>query len=262
MGGKPYSTTGQVLNQAIAQLAADAGWNLADPGQKAVQDLTYTALQGMGSLAAPITVAYVPGGTAGAEVVTVAGSAITVQIASGTSTASQILAKVNASTAATALVSAAVTGTGSNPQTATTYPQLVTGDVCQRIAEGDNEIDTRLAGLEVPLPFATNPPALADLSVLYARFACLRDLYSGNSPHAVSPAAQAFKDRFEEKWMHLEEGWAKLVDGSGNTVAAGKFKPQSTPEPALATTSLAGVDTYPSYPLGPYPDPPGVDNQP
>ena len=101
---KPYSTTAQVLNRVLATLCKQAGWNLADPGAAAVADITFTQLA-VGPY--PVTVAYVGGGTAGSEVVTVsAQNAITVQIQAGTSTATQVLAKINASAAAIALVSA------------------------------------------------------------------------------------------------------------------------------------------------------------
>ena len=58
------------------------------------------------------------GGAAAVIAVTVISNAISVQIQSGVTTASQILAAINASAPATALVSVAVSGTGSNPQTA------------------------------------------------------------------------------------------------------------------------------------------------
>lgn len=56
-----------------------------------------------------VTLAYTVGGTAGAEVVTVTGNAISVQIESGVSTITQVRAAINASVAAAALVVA--TGT-------------------------------------------------------------------------------------------------------------------------------------------------------
>ena len=90
---KPYSTTAQVLNQAITQLASQAGWNVSEPGTVVIGDITYSALSTGG--AAPVSVQYVGGGTAGAEVVTVTGNAITVKIQSGTSTATQVLAAIH-----------------------------------------------------------------------------------------------------------------------------------------------------------------------
>jgi len=82
-----------------------------------LQDLTYTAVVG-GTSGNSITVAYTTGAAAGHEVVTVSGNAISVQISSGASTATQVLAAIYGSAPALALVTAVVSGTGSNPQTA------------------------------------------------------------------------------------------------------------------------------------------------
>jgi len=94
---------------------------------KTIQDLTYTAAS-RGTAGNSITVAYTGGGTAGAEVVTVNGNAISIQIQSGTSTATQIKAAFDASGAATALAACAISGTGSNAQT-TVSAQSLTGGV-------------------------------------------------------------------------------------------------------------------------------------
>ena len=98
-------------------------------------------------------------------------------------------------------------------------------DVDLRIQEGDNEIDARLAALGYALPFGTNPAILKPLSVLYARYACFRDLYAGGSPSAGTAAMTDFKNQFEEKFQKIEDGWAALVDSSGNVIAPvnGKF---------------------------------------
>lgn len=80
-------------------------------------DLTYTAKLG-GEAGDGITVHYIDGATAGAEVVVVSGKSIQVQIQSGVSTATQVRTKVLASAAAMLLVDVALTGTGSNAQTA------------------------------------------------------------------------------------------------------------------------------------------------
>lgn len=91
-----------------------------------VQDLTYTADTG-GTAGNSITIAYTAGGTAGAEVVTVVGSAISVQIEDTVSTATQIQTAVNASAAALALISVAVSGTGSSTQTTASATHLANG---------------------------------------------------------------------------------------------------------------------------------------
>lgn len=92
----------------------------------AVQDLTYTA-DLRGTAGNSITIAYTGGGTAGAEVVTVLANAISVQIQSGVSTGTQVKTAVDASVAASALISVAITGTGSNAQVTAAAAPLATG---------------------------------------------------------------------------------------------------------------------------------------
>ena len=84
-------------------------------GTLILQDLTYSSA---GTLYSPssITVAYTGGATAGAEVVTVTGPAISVQIQTGVSTATQVQTAINASVAALALVSVVISGTAGHAQ--------------------------------------------------------------------------------------------------------------------------------------------------
>lgn len=71
-------------------------------------------------------------GLAGAEVVTVVGDAITVRLQSGVSTATQVKAAVDASSAAMALVSVSISGTGSNAQTSpVAAANLTNGDLIE-----------------------------------------------------------------------------------------------------------------------------------
>lgn len=92
-----------------------------------VQDITYTS-GNSGISPSKITIAYTTGGTAGSEVVTVANlSQISVKIQSGVSTATQVLAAINGSAAALALISAAITGTAGNAQTAPFGPTALSG---------------------------------------------------------------------------------------------------------------------------------------
>lgn len=249
---KPYCTTSQVLNQAIQQLAVQARWNVSEPGTVVIQDITYTALAVSG--ASPVSIAYTPGGTAGHEVVTVNGNAITVQIENGISTATEIQTAVAALPAAAALVYAEITGVSGASESTTTAPISITGDVLARIMEADNEIDTRLAGLGVPLPFVINPPVLQNWSMLYARYACLRDLYTGTNPQAGSDASKSFLAEFEAKWTQIREGWQVLLDNSSTIIQASKFTPQTVAYPVETPVT----DNYPRAPQGPYPDLPGT----
>lgn len=79
------------------------------------QDLTFTAVA-RGTSGNDITIEYTDGATAGAEVVTVVGNAISIQIDDGVSTATQIKAAFDAESDATDLASCTISGTGSNAQ--------------------------------------------------------------------------------------------------------------------------------------------------
>lgn len=81
-------------------------------GTMVVQDITYTqAHHGM-----PFKITYQNGGTAGAETVRLNGTELIFKIASGTSTATQVLACLNASSAAKEIVTGAITGTAGTAQ--------------------------------------------------------------------------------------------------------------------------------------------------
>jgi hypothetical protein len=80
--------------------------------QATIQDLTFSSISPSRSL---INVIYTGGATAGSEVVSLSGNAITIQIQNGVSTATQIAAAFNASQVVS-LASVAVSGVGSNPQ--------------------------------------------------------------------------------------------------------------------------------------------------
>lgn len=92
---------------------------------KDVDGVTSTAVAGLGAAGNSITVAYTGGATAGAEVVTVVGNAISVQIEDGVSTITQVRTAINASGAAAALVTA--TGTSATPVDVTAATALEGG---------------------------------------------------------------------------------------------------------------------------------------
>lgn len=128
-------TTGLVVGQYVS----------TDPvaASLVVQDLTYTAVTaGTGGNA--ITIAYTTGGTAGSEVVSVVSNAISVQIQSGTSTATQIRTALLASAPAIALVGVVVSGTGSNTQTAPTGPTHLAGGLASAVPAGTTVVSIAL----------------------------------------------------------------------------------------------------------------------
>ena len=93
---------------------------------KTIQALTYNA-KVAGRAGNLIEVAYTTGAVAGAEVVTVVGSKITVQIASGTSTAQDILDAIETDVDADALVDVVLFGLGTATQVAVASSNLVGG---------------------------------------------------------------------------------------------------------------------------------------
>lgn len=117
---------GQDAHISGQSLLAQALTGVAVAASKVIQDLTYTA-DTAGSAGNLITIAYTTGATAGAEVVTVSGSAISVQISTGVSTATEIKTAVDASVAASALIAVAISGTGGNAQVAAAAANLAGG---------------------------------------------------------------------------------------------------------------------------------------
>jgi len=118
-----------IQNGDIVRLKDDGVTELPFPAAASslvVQDLTYTADYAW-EYGNQISIAYVAGGTAGSETVSVVGNAISVSIADGVSTADQIKAAVDASPAASYLVNVTVTGTGSDPQDAAVADSLENG---------------------------------------------------------------------------------------------------------------------------------------
>lgn len=83
---------------------------------RVIQDLTFAA-DLPGTTANGVTIEYTGGGTAGAEVVSVVGLTVEVQIESGVSTATQIANALNAFPGFTLNLNVTISGTGSNPQT-------------------------------------------------------------------------------------------------------------------------------------------------
>jgi hypothetical protein len=93
---------------------------------KTIQNLTYSAVTtGIGGNL--ISIAYTTGAVAGAEVVSVIGNVISVQIESGVSTAAQIKTAIELVPAAVALVTIAVTGLGTTAQVAAVAANLISG---------------------------------------------------------------------------------------------------------------------------------------
>lgn len=113
-----------------------------------VQDLTYDA-SGVGTDGNSISIEYVGGGTAGAEVVNVTGNAIEVEIEDGVSTATQIKAAVDGNVQAAILVTVTISGTAGNAQVIFGPTNLAGGENAGTVQaanlRGDVQIDGDLS---------------------------------------------------------------------------------------------------------------------
>lgn len=109
LGGKLTHTAAPTYSGNVATLAFIVPVETA--AAKTYQSaLTVTAVANSGAAGNSITVAFTAGGTAGAEVVTVTGTAISIRVESGVSTAAQVNTAFAASAAAVALATMAVVG--------------------------------------------------------------------------------------------------------------------------------------------------------
>ena len=124
-------------------------------------------------------------------------------------------------------------------------------DVGEFITEAQSVIDGILGKLGYALPFAAVPPVVKEMAKAYARYALLRDLFTGDAPsQAASSSVKANKDRFDALVGELQSGKSSLVDSTGAVLprAEGNVQTADYPNP----NPLA--DQYPNFPAGPYPD--------
>lgn len=147
---------------SFTQTDAGAFATLVDNG------ITWTAVT-MGSAGNDITVALVAGGTAGAEVVTVTGNAISVQIESGVSTRTQVETAVEASVAASALVGINV-ASGGTAATLLAATNLASGDDTDFISSSPRAFTLSQTGTGVyKLTLANTYAALLGASIMLQR---------------------------------------------------------------------------------------------
>lgn len=96
----------------------------------------------------------------------------------------------------------------------------VDSDVNDRIAEGDAVIDSFMgqAGYS-PLPFSPVPALVKRLSILYAKYACLRDMHHHFAPsQAGGEGYKGYKDQFDALMKAILDGKAGLVDAGGELI--------------------------------------------
>ena len=148
----PYSTAELTFQPRKSQVnTGDAIYinkiqrSRATPGIE-IQDLTYISTDVTNSL---LSVIYNSGGTAGSEVVTVVGNAISVSMQTSVSTATQIKAAIDASAPATALVRCILSGTGATAQTSFSPAASLSDSMCvMDLAETTTNLQQSIFTLE------------------------------------------------------------------------------------------------------------------
>lgn len=139
--------------------------------------ITYTAVR-MGAAGNSITVALVAGGTAGAEVVTVTGNAISVQIESGVSTRTQVKTAIDGSAAAAALVGVSV-ASGGTAATLMAATALASGDDTDFDVIGGYGMSLAQIGTGIfEMSLQDSYPALLGASIMLCRPSAAVDLQS------------------------------------------------------------------------------------
>lgn len=129
-GSEVVSVVGSAISVQIASGTSANQATLTTAG------LTYTAIA-TGSAGNAIAIVYFGGGTAGSEVVTVGGNIISVKLQSGTSTATQVAAAINASPSALSLVTVTV-NTGATTQSTMNPTYLNGGSTAAQILAAVN----------------------------------------------------------------------------------------------------------------------------
>lgn len=155
---------------------------------KVTQGLTLTAVA-FGSAGNSITIAFTGGATAGAEVVTVTGNAISVQIQDGVSTVTQVRTAMQAAAACTALV--VTTGTSGAAVAVASALPLLTG--------ADGVVSYNIKGVSACTQTAvgTFTLTLAETyyGLKYARFTVLKATAQDLIPELASQAVATSTDK-------------------------------------------------------------------
>lgn len=80
-------------------------------------------------------------------------------------------------------------------------------DINTRIAEADAVIDAALAAVGYTVPFTSTPALVKQLSILYTRYAVLRDIYKNQAPsQGGAEGWKPYKDAFDELLNKLVAG--------------------------------------------------------
>lgn len=202
-----------------------------------IQDLTYTAdAAGVGGN--EISITYTGGGTAGSEVVTVDGNAISVQIQSGVSTATQVKTAVDASVPASALISIAISGSGSNSQTTIAETFLEDGfdttylNVGMRVVGTGVQSGTVIVSIDSISAITVTPATTASATVALA----FQDRFSINAMDYWAAATADYPNRQFEAVIDQTPG-TNIEQTMLNLVAAINSDPNNTSVYAFYTSN-------------------------
>lgn len=180
-----------------------------------LQDLKFTALTA-GSTGDSLTIAYTTGATAGAEVVTVAGTDISVQISSGRSTATQVKTALDAHVTASTLISTTIIGLAGNAQVGAVAATSFTGGKNKNFALNHNELTDAGAFVEGNANLkARDVTVLGDLDV--TKHAHMREALSLNdavSAHGSGDAIPNVQKRINQ--LSKYDNSKIMVDTVGN----------------------------------------------
>lgn len=159
-----------------------------------IQDLTYTAVD-VYEDGNDITIAYTAGATAGAEIVTVTGTAISVQIETAVSTATQVASAITASSDASVLVTVEITGTASDAQTIFSATNL-SGGVVQVDVDGVSGWEEYIlldAAIKCMVKEESDPSSFAaQKQALLQRVESAAENRNAGQPQTVSDVNQSF----------------------------------------------------------------------
>jgi hypothetical protein len=102
-------------------------------------------------------------------------------------------------------------------------------DFATRIAEGDAVIDAALAAVGYTVPFTTVPALVKQLSVLYARYAVIRDAFKSSAPsEGGAKSWTPYKEQFDDLIKLLQSGGITIPNvakaSGGVQISTGEVK--------------------------------------
>ena len=211
--------------------------------QTTIQNVNYQA-KTAGAAGNAFTIAYTTGGTPGSEVITRTGNAVTVQIASGSSTPAQIVASFNASSLVNSDLVAKVTPIGNTTaQTAPVSAQSLTGGA-NGIALAGSEIVT-VSGNAITVQCENNASTYtqvkAALDAYPAAHALVNTAITGTPSNTVtSGAGPATLSGGTDAYGYVG---SEKVTVSGNLISLFLESGRSTETSVLAAFNVASAAT-------------------